>query len=98
MTEWHNRYGGLGVMIYWHAERRPTCIYSHLKTCSSSEVPAMIEGVPRHCTDAEIDRNYVDTHGQSAVGFVGYSPTPFPEKATILQAPPPGEEALYAIA
>ena len=29
----------------------------------------MIEGVLRHCTDAEIDRNYVDTHGQSAVGF-----------------------------
>jgi TnpA family transposase len=69
MTEWHNRYGGPGVMIYWHVERRSTCIYSQLKTCSSSEVAAMIEGVLRHCTDAEIDRNYVDTHGQSAVGF-----------------------------
>lgn len=22
MTEWHNRYGGPGVMIYWHVERR----------------------------------------------------------------------------
>jgi len=69
MTEWHNRYGGPGVMIYWHVERRSTCIYSQLKTCSSSEVAAMIEGVLRHCTDAEVDRNYVDTHGQSAVGF-----------------------------
>jgi len=29
----------------------------------------MIEGVLRHCTDLEIDRNYVDTHGASAVGF-----------------------------
>ena len=29
----------------------------------------MIEGVLRHGTDADIDRNYVDTHGQSAVGF-----------------------------
>ena len=48
---------------------RSACIYSQLKTCSASEVAAMIEGVMRHCTDAEIDRNYVDTHGQSAVGF-----------------------------
>ena len=31
MTEWHNRYGGPGVMIYWHVERRSLCIYSQLK-------------------------------------------------------------------
>ncbi|WP_420584043.1 Tn3 family transposase [Ruegeria sp.] len=69
MTEWHARYGGRGVMIYWHVERRATCIYSQLKRCSSSEVAAMIEGVLRHCTDMEIQRQYVDSHGQSAVGF-----------------------------
>jgi TnpA family transposase len=69
MTEWHNRYGGPGVMIYWHVERRSTCIYSQLKSCSSSEVAAMIEGLLRHCTDTEIEVNYVDTHGASVVGF-----------------------------
>ena len=69
MTEWHARYGGRGVMIYWHVERQATCIYSQLKRCSSSEVAAMIEGVLRHCTDMEIQRQYVDSHGQSAVGF-----------------------------
>ena len=69
MTEWHARYRGPGVMIYWHVEKRSVCIYSQLKSCSSSEVAAMIEGLLRHCTDAEVDRNYVDTHGQSAVGF-----------------------------
>jgi TnpA family transposase len=69
MTEWHARYGGRGVMIYWHVERQATCIYSQLKRCSSSEVAAMIEGVLRHCTDMEIQRHYVDSHGQSAVGF-----------------------------
>ncbi|MDG3013662.1 Tn3 family transposase [Corynebacteriales bacterium D3-21] len=69
MTEWHNRYGGPGVMIYWHVERRSTCIYSQLKSCSSSEVAAMIEGLLRHCTDADIETNYVDTHGASVVGF-----------------------------
>ena len=69
MTEWHNRYGGAGVMIYWHVERRNVCIYSQLKSCSSSEVAAMIEGLLRHCTDAEIESNYVDTHGASVVGF-----------------------------
>ena len=29
----------------------------------------MIEGVLRHCTSAEIERNYVDSAGQSSVGF-----------------------------
>ena len=38
MTEWHIRYGGRGVMIYWHVDKKSTCIYSQLKTCSSSEV------------------------------------------------------------
>jgi len=69
MTEWLARYGGRGVMIYWHVERRSTCIYSQLKTCSSSEAAAMIEGVLRHCTDMEVDRTYVDSHGQSEVAF-----------------------------
>src|SRR3546814_13268237 len=69
MTEWHARYGGRGVMIYWHVEKRATCVYSQLKRCSSSEVASMIEGVLRHCTDMEIQRQYVDSHGQSAVGF-----------------------------
>lgn len=69
MTEWHARYGGRGVMIYWHVEKRATCVYSQLKRCSSSEVASMIEGVLRHCTDMEIQRQYVDSHGQSALGF-----------------------------
>ncbi|MEU7912275.1 Tn3 family transposase [Microbispora bryophytorum] len=69
MTEYHVRYGGHGVMIYWHVERKSVCVYSQLKSCSASEVSAMIEGVLRHCTDAAIDRQYTDTHGQSLVGF-----------------------------
>lgn len=69
MTEWHARYGGRGIMIYWHVEKRATCVYSQIKRCSSSEVASMIEGVLRHCTDMEIQRQYVDSHGQSAVGF-----------------------------
>ncbi len=38
MTEWHIRYRGPGVMIYWHVEKKSACIYSQLKRCSSSEV------------------------------------------------------------
>ena len=69
MTEFHARYGGYGVMIYWHVEKGRVCIYSQLKTCSSSEAAAMIEGLLRHCTDADIEANYTDTHGASVVGF-----------------------------
>ena len=69
LTEWHARYRGPGVMIYWHLERKAACIYSQLKSCSSSEVAAMIEGILRHCTEMAVDRNYVDTHGQSEIAF-----------------------------
>ncbi|XOD55302.1 Tn3 family transposase (plasmid) [Deinococcus sp. VB343] len=65
MTEWHARYGGPGVMVYWHVEKNSVCIYSQLKSCSSSEVAAMIEGVLRHDTEMDVEKNYVDTHGQT---------------------------------
>lgn len=68
-TQWHVRYGGRGVMIYWHVERNSLCIHSQLKSPSSSEVAAMIEGVVHHCTEMEIDRQYVDSHGQSTIAF-----------------------------
>lgn len=69
MTEWHTRYGGRGVSVYWHVETKSVCIYSQLKSCSSSEATAMIEGVLRHCTEMSVQKNYVDTHGQSEVAF-----------------------------
>ena len=65
LTEWHMRYGGRGVMIYWHVEKHATCIYSQLKTCSSSEVAFMLEGLLRHGTEMEVEKNYVDSGGQS---------------------------------
>ncbi|MCP5093851.1 MAG: Tn3 family transposase [Gammaproteobacteria bacterium] len=68
-TQWHVRYGGRGVMIYWHVERNSLCIHSQLKSPSSSEVASMIEGVLHHCTEMEVDRQYVDSHGQSTVAF-----------------------------
>lgn len=69
MSQWHPRYRGKGVMVYWHVEKKSLCIYSQLKSCASSEVSSMIEGVLRHCTDLEVQKNYVDTHGASEVGF-----------------------------
>jgi len=58
-------------MIYWHVERKSVCVYSQIKTCSSSEVAAMMEGLIRHSTDIDsaIEANYTDTHGASIVGF-----------------------------
>jgi TnpA family transposase len=69
MTEWHARYRGLGVMIYWHVELKQLCVYSQLTTCSASEVAAMLQGLLHHDTDAEIDANVTDTHGASIIGF-----------------------------
>ena len=69
LTEWHVRYGGRGVMVYWHVAKNAVCIYSQFKRVSSSEVGAMINGVLRHCTEMEVDRQYVDSHGQSTIAF-----------------------------
>jgi TnpA family transposase/integrase len=68
-TEWHARYGGRGVLIYWHVERKSMAIHSQLIGCSASEVAAMIEGVMRHGTTMDVEASYTDTHGQSEIGF-----------------------------
>ena len=69
LVEWHTRYRGRGVMIYWHVDKKGLCIHSKLKTCSSSEVGAMIHGVLYHDTLMDICKISVDTHGQSSIGF-----------------------------
>lgn len=69
MTEWHERYRGPGIMVYWHVERKSVCIYSQVTQPSANEVASMIEGLLRHLTAAEIDRQYTDTHGATTVGF-----------------------------
>ena len=69
MTEWHTRYGGRGVMIYWHVEKKSVCIYSQLKSCSSSEAASMLQGLLRHNTTMTVEKNYVDTHGQNEIAF-----------------------------
>ncbi len=81
MTEYHARYGGPGVMIDWHVDRKSACVYSRLRSCKASEVAAMMEGVLRDRTDATIDRQYTDSHGRSPVGFTfshlpGFKPLP----------------------
>lgn len=68
-TEWHTRYKGRGVMIYWHVERGSTAIYSQLKAPSSSEVASMIEGLVRHASEMSLEKSYTDTHGQSEIAF-----------------------------
>ncbi len=69
INEWHHRYQGRGVMIYWHVDKKSLCIYSQLKSCSSSEVGSMIKGIIDHDTEMNMDRVFVDTHGQSVIGF-----------------------------
>lgn len=69
MVEWHARYKGRGVMVYWHVDENALCIYSQLKTCSSSEVGSMLKGILQHCTNMEMNQVYSDTHGQSTLAF-----------------------------
>ncbi len=50
-------------------KRKSLCIHSQLKPPSSSEVASIIEGLVHHCTEMEIDRQSVDSHGQNTVAF-----------------------------
>ena len=34
LTQWHARYRGPGVLVYWHVECRSVCIYSQVKSCT----------------------------------------------------------------
>lgn len=68
-TEWHVRYRKKGVSIYWHVDEQSLAIYSQVTRPSSSEVADMIEGIMRHHTEMQVNRSYVDTHGQSEIGF-----------------------------
>jgi TnpA family transposase len=69
MSEWRSRYHGDGVLVYWHVETGAICIYSQLRSFSSSEVAAMIEGLVSHDTEMRVEKNFVDSHGQSEVAF-----------------------------
>ena len=57
------------VLVYWHVETNAVCIYSQLRNFSFSEVAAMIEGLIRHDTEMRVEKNFVDSHGQSEVAF-----------------------------
>jgi len=69
MTDWHPRHRAAGVKIYWHVDKKAACIHSQLKHPFASEVAAMMEGLLHHNTTLTVERNYVDTHGQSEVAF-----------------------------
>ena len=69
ISEWNPHYKKPGVMAYWHVDNNSTCIFSQLKTISSSEVAAMLRGLIHHETEMRIESNYVDSHGQSEVAF-----------------------------
>lgn len=72
MSQWHARYKDSGVMIYWHVDQKSLCVYSQLKTCLSSEIASMMQGVLHHDTNMDIKEATMDSHGQSLPGF-GFS-------------------------
>jgi len=69
ISQWHPRYKGNGVMVYWHVDQKALCVHSQLKTCLSSEVASLIQGILHHGTRLDIKSVTADTHGQSLPGF-----------------------------
>jgi TnpA family transposase len=69
LSEWSPRHYKSGVMIYWHVNDQYICVYSQLKTCTSSEVASMLQGIINQETDMDIESQYVDSNGKSELGF-----------------------------
>jgi TnpA family transposase len=71
LTEWSPRHHNSGVMIYWHVSDQYICVYSQMKTCTSSEVASMLQGIMDQETEMEIESQYVDSHGQIELKLSG---------------------------
>ena len=69
LADWNPHYRKTGVHVYWHVDTNSTCIYSQLKSIWASEVASMIEGLVNHDTEMRVEKNFVDSHGQSEVVF-----------------------------
>lgn len=69
LTSWSIRHRGRGIMIYWHVDRKSACIYSQLKSVSSSEVAAMIRNLS--CADSPAPTSSIPPtgHSQSSAGL-----------------------------
>ncbi|MEU0720716.1 Tn3 family transposase [Streptomyces lavendulocolor] len=96
-TQWHSRYGGRGILVYWHVEKGSMAIHSQHLTCTASEVAAAIEGMVRHATAMKAEGNYVDSHGQSEIGFgltrlLGYDLLPRIKQINTVKLYRPGRE------
>ena len=96
-TQWHSRYGGRGILVYWHVDKGSMAIHSQHLTCTASEVAAAIEGMMRHATTMKAEGNYVDSHGQSEIGFgltrlLGYDLLPRIKQINTVKLYRPGRE------
>ena len=69
LADWHPHSKKTGVHVYWHVDKNSMCIYSQLKSIWASEVSSMITGLIHHDTEMRIEKNFVDSHGQSEVAF-----------------------------
>jgi hypothetical protein len=71
------------MLVYWHLETNVVCIYSQLRNFSFSEFAAMVEGLIRHDAEMRVEKNFVDSHGQSEVALSspGRHPLDAPFKA-----------------
>ncbi len=67
VTDWNPHYQKRGFLSYWHSDLKSAGIYSQVK--GTSEVAAMIAGLIFHNTMADVKSNFVDTGGQSEMGF-----------------------------
>jgi hypothetical protein len=77
-TQWHVRYGGRGIMIYWHVERNSLCIHSQLKSPSSSDDRGRGPSLYRDGGGSPVCRFARAKHGCFCLQWVAWLPVAAP--------------------
>lgn len=57
-TEWHSRYGGRGILVYWHVERGSVVVHSQTLRASASEYANLAPALTRPINWDVIAHNY----------------------------------------
>src|SRR6266567_2405078 len=69
LTEWHARYRGPGIMIYYHVSDLSIALLSHFIPCGAYEGVYILDPFYLNRSDIQPDTVHADMHGQSASIF-----------------------------
>ncbi len=69
MSEYHIRYGGNGIIEYFHVSDTYAALYTNYISCSVREATYILDGLKKNQSAIQPDTLHSDSHGQTAAAF-----------------------------